>query len=90
MRLHWFLVAWAISLTMRPGVRYGSGSFRWAVLRAAILERDGHKCRQCKQKAAYDVTWLECHHKRPVSTGGSHSPLNLVTLCVNCHRRVHR
>lgn len=90
MRLYWFLVAWAVSLTMRPGVRYGGDSFRWHVLRAAILERDGHKCRQCQRKAAYGGTWLECHHKRPVAAGGSHSPLNLVTLCVNCHRKVHR
>jgi 5-methylcytosine-specific restriction endonuclease McrA len=89
MRVFWFLFALLISLGMRPGVRYGSRSFRWAVLRACILERDGYRCRECGAVASYEVTWLEVHHKKPVSVGGSYRPGNLVSLCKGCHDKEH-
>jgi len=84
------LAAWLLSLTMRPGVRYGGDSLRWNVLRALIKERDGHKCRQCGAKASYGRVRLECHHERRVADGGSHAPWNLTTLCKPCHDKRHR
>jgi len=88
-RYLWTLPALLISATMRPGVKYGGKSFRWAILRACILERDGHRCRECGRTAAYGATWIEVHHRRPVSAGGSHRPWNLVALCKSCHDQAH-
>lgn len=88
-RLGWTLLAALVSLTMRRGVRYGGKSFRWAVLRAAILERDGHKCRQCRAVASYGGVWLEVDHRQRVADGGGYSPWNLRTLCKACHAGRH-
>lgn len=33
--------------------------------------------------------FLEVHHLRPRSRGGSNDPDNLVTLCSTCHRHAH-
>jgi 5-methylcytosine-specific restriction endonuclease McrA len=85
----WTLLALAVSLTMRPGVRYGGESFRWAMCRAAILERDGHRCRHCGARAQYGGTWLEIDHKRRVADGGSYRPWNLRALCKGCHDGRH-
>lgn len=75
---------------MKPGVRYGADSLRWGIMRALIKERDGYKCRECGRKAEYGGVWLEAHHRHPVSEGGGYAPWNLVLLCVECHRDVHR
>lgn len=88
-RLGWSLWAWVVSLSMRPGVRYGWRSYRWHMLRAAVLERDGHACRGCGVSAVWGVTWLEVHHKRPVASGGGHGPGNLISLCRSCHVKEH-
>ena len=87
--LFWSAVALFWGCTMRAGVRYGGKSFRWAVLRAAVLERDGQKCQKCGSVAAYNGTWLEVHHKRHVAKGGGYGPLNLTTLCQKCHKLQH-
>ena len=60
------------------------------MLRAAILERDGHKCRECGAVARYGVVWLEVDHRRRVADGGSYGPWNLVSLCKQCHDNKHR
>lgn len=88
-RYLWTIPALLLSLTMRPGVRYGLTSFRWAVLRACILERDGHRCRECGRVMEWNV-WLQVHHKRPVSRGGGYGPGNLISLCKTCHEGRHR
>ena len=49
--------------------------------RAAILARDGHRCRTCGGGQT-----LHVHHRRP----GVQEPEWLVTLCAGCHARVHR
>ena len=89
-RLGWTLLAALVATTMRRGVRYGGKSFRWAVLRACILERDGHACRECGAVAFYGGVWLEVDHRRRVADGGSYSPWNLQTLCKACHRERHK
>ena len=52
----------------------------WRVVRAAVICRDGHKCRKCKASLALTV-----HHIKPRESGGSDSPRNLLTLCASCH-----
>ena len=84
------LLAWLVSLSMKPGERYGSHSLRWGILRALIKERDGYECQECKAVASYGGVWLECHHKTPVSEGGSYAPSNLTMLCKPCHDRSHK
>lgn len=87
--LLWSLWALLLSLTMKPGIRYGMREYRWQMLRAAILERDRHTCRECGRVPVYGYVRLEVHHKRRVADGGSYKPWNLVTLCQHCHRRQH-
>ena len=43
---------------------------------------DGSRCEQRR--------WIETHHIRPVSQGGSNSISNLTTLCFHHHRMIHR
>lgn len=54
----------------------------WDYLRDRILERDNQRCQVtgCPSR-----TELHLHHKRPISSGGSHTPENLVTLCAFHH-----
>ena len=60
---------------------------RWAVLRLAILERDGWKCRCCGERRR-----LEVDHVKPVRTHPelSFNPANLQALCGPCHTRKTR
>ena len=54
--------------------------------RRAVLARDGHRCRTkgCKSKH-----FLEVHHIKPRSRGGTNAASNLITLCSACHRLIH-
>lgn len=54
------------------------------LLRAKVLERDGHRCTLC---GATDN--LEMHHKVPLSQGGTNHLNNLQTLCDPCHKIIH-
>lgn len=49
-----------------------------------VRERDGDRCR------AYGTTgWLEVHHIKPRSRGGTHDTSNLVLLSKRAHDEVH-
>lgn len=54
----------------------------WAKIRAAVFERDNYICQYCGRRGVR----LECDHVYPVSRGGSHDMINLVTACFNCNR----
>jgi len=55
-------------------------------IRRALQERDQGVCQSC---GARNCAW-EAHHRVPVSKGGGACDLdNLVTLCLQCHRRAH-
>ncbi len=54
--------------------------------RRAVLHRDGHRCRV---RGCDRASFLEVHHRKPLSEGGGNGEGNLVTLCSNCHRHVH-
>ena len=61
---------------------------RWQVLRLAILERDGWKCRQCGAKRCR----LEIDHIKPVRLDPDQAfdPANLQALCSSCHTKKTR
>ena len=50
-----------------------------------VLHRDGYKCQTCKK----DKTKLHVHHIIFRSNGGTNSPDNLITLCKQCHDKLH-
>ena len=55
-------------------------------MRAKMLERDGYRCKQCGKAGR-----LEIHHIEWLKNGGSETdPTNLETLCVGCHKAIHK
>lgn len=54
-------------------------------VKAVVLNRDDYKCQICGAK---DIR-LEIHHIQYRSKGGSNRIDNLVTLCSNCHSKIH-
>jgi 5-methylcytosine-specific restriction endonuclease McrA len=54
-------------------------------LHQQILRRDGWRCQLCGS-----MQNLEVHHMRFRSHGGDDSEQNLITLCAECHARVHQ
>ncbi|MDD7970210.1 HNH endonuclease [Roseinatronobacter alkalisoli] len=55
---------------------------RWQVLRMAVIERDGFRCKKCGARGR-----LEVDHKKPVRTHPelAFDPQNLQALCPSCH-----
>ena len=53
---------------------------------AAVLARDGYRCREPGCGA---VTDLQADHLVPLSKGGSFDPANGITRCGRCHRVRH-
>ena len=62
------------------GVNYG-----FANSREHALCRDNYTCQVCKAKN----TRLEVHHIKYRSQGGTDDLDNLITLCADCHKKVH-
>lgn len=60
---------------------------------AYVKVRAHGKCDLCKKDAPfldkYGQPYLESHHIRWLSRGGSDEPLNMVALCPNCHSKMH-
>ena len=54
-------------------------------VKSAILNRDNYTCQICGEKD----TRLEIHHIQYRSKGGSNRMDNLVTLCQECHGKIH-
>jgi hypothetical protein len=55
-------------------------------LRIACLMRDGYQCQHCGKHQVR----LEAHHLIERSHGGKDTLTNLVTLCEQCHHRLHQ
>lgn len=55
-------------------------------LRIACLMRDGYQCQHCGKHQ----TRLEAHHLIERSQGGKDTLSNLLTLCEQCHHRLHQ
>jgi 5-methylcytosine-specific restriction endonuclease McrA len=71
-----------MSITKRPRLRLDLKSFQ--LLRHSILRRDGWRCQSCGSRLG-----LEVHHITPRSQLGNDAEENLITLCWECHRRIH-
>ena len=52
--------------------------------RKAIYRRDGFRCALCDS-----TKYLQVHHYCKRSLGGSDDPMNLITLCAECHGVIH-
>lgn len=62
----------------------------WDSRRRQVYQRDQYKCCNCQSEGGpYGDTELHAHHIVPKSEGGSDRFTNLVTLCADCHSRVH-
>ena len=55
-------------------------------VKAAVLSRDNYTCQICGKKHER----LEVHHIVFKSEGGSNSMSNLVSLCCDCHEKIHK
>ena len=66
-----------------------------------VLKRDESGCRICERKGKYKSVWgslkvwskgiqLHIHHILFKQHGGSNHPRNLITLCEDCHKSIHR
>jgi 5-methylcytosine-specific restriction endonuclease McrA len=60
-----------------------TGAIVSAEVRAEVLARDNYECRNCGRRAG-----LELHHIKERRKGRDDRPINLVTLCHNCHYRI--
>lgn len=75
-----------------PGPVEGEGRKRVpAVLKHAIQFRDEGQCTHLNPDGSRctQTRWLETHHLKPVSMGGTNSISNLTTLCFHHHRLRH-
>ena len=64
--------------------------YKFETVKAYVRERDGYKCNICKSKGfGINSKRLEVHHILERSKGGTNSPDNLITLCSECHKKVH-
>lgn len=61
-------------------------NYSFASRREAVLNRDNYTCQKCGAKN----TKLEVHHIIFRSQGGTDDENNLITLCENCHSRLHK
>ena len=66
----------------QKGANYGFENTK-----AMVLDRDGYKCHICKNKKK--GVKLEVHHIIFRSNGGSDDADNLITLCHECHKKLH-
>lgn len=67
----------------------GHSTIKWETARKAALARDEERCRRCLRSAT------DVHHRKPKGIGGTSDEerafglANLVSLCRECHNRVH-
>lgn len=66
----------------QQGVNYG-----YENTRKRVLDRDGHICQFCGRKTSKE---LEVHHIVYRNNGGSNEDSNLITLCHDCHTKLHQ
>ena len=57
----------------------------WDELRERVYKRDEYRCQNC----GISNVKLHCHHIVPLNKGGTNNLSNLITLCEDCHAKVH-
>ena len=68
------------------GVEYQEGNQKgFYNIRSYILYRDGYQCQKCKKKKVK----FQVHHIVFRENGGTNMPSNLITLCKECHKKLH-
>ena len=67
----------------RPRLKVDSDSYR--ELQRQVLGRDGWRCQICGA-----MQRLQVHHLKFRSQSGGDEEQNLITLCAECHARIHR
>ena len=70
-------------------VKYKDGMTVGREVKIAVLARDKFTCQCCKQGGKSWLPILVVHHKVPNACGGPNTEDNLITLCQNCHMRLH-
>jgi hypothetical protein len=66
-------------------VQYINESLKWIKISDTIMERDGHRCVQCRRNGNLNVhhlTYEHLYHEEKY-------PADLVTLCRHCHDELH-
>lgn len=62
-------------------------------VKAYALKLANGACASCGHDApfqdSYGISFLEVHHLKPLSAGGSDTVGNTVAVCPNCHRALH-
>jgi len=61
---------------------------KWPEIRSEIHKRDSSQCLKCGEHWSKE-TPLVVHHIRPVAERGESYSENLITLCLDCHDKVH-
>lgn len=75
---------------MRGNPSDGTYPDDWTSRSKKIKNRDGFRCQNCGVLGGDSGSAeLHTHHIVPKSEGGTHRESNLVTLCWDCHNRVH-
>ena len=58
------------------------------------IQRSQGICESCEAPAPFETRngtpYLEVHHLKPISQGGSDHPENVAAVCPNCHRRTEK
>jgi 5-methylcytosine-specific restriction endonuclease McrA len=58
------------------------------------IQRSQGICESCDAPAPFETRngtpYLEVHHLKPISQGGSDHPENVAAVCPNCHRRTEK
>jgi 5-methylcytosine-specific restriction endonuclease McrA len=65
--------------------RLGLDANSYRELHRQVLERDGWQCQNCGS-----TQQLQVHHLDLRSQSGADEEQNLITLCAECHTRMHR
>lgn len=62
----------------------------WEHRRVDVFERDGWTCQSCGVDGGSNTdVELHPHHIKPRADDGTDDPENLLTLCRDCHRKLH-
>lgn len=68
---------------------YYNGIKGWKYLRIITIERDNFICQGCNTNYKEQPQFLHAHHKVYLSNGGKNEVSNLITLCKDCHFKLH-